>query len=148
MEIPSPGRVLVEMQKATTRAHRALLQSPAAPLLARLPGGNVLVLHTTGRKSGKHRETPLTFTRDGDAWVVIASDGGAAKHPDWYMNLSVTPNAEVEVGGRRTPVVAETVEGPYRDRLWRRAARSFPGYEAYQSRTAREIPVVRLEPVS
>jgi deazaflavin-dependent oxidoreductase (nitroreductase family) len=146
MDLPSPGRVLVEMQKAAARGHRLLLQSSLGPLLSATPMGRFLVLHTTGRRSGQPRQTPLSFTRDGEAYVVIASDGGARHDPDWYANLQEHPDAEVEIAGRRKPVRAETVTGDDRDRLWRQAVGSFGGYAGYQARTEREIPVVRLTP--
>jgi len=146
MDLPSPARLMVELQKAATRGHRLLLQSPLGPYLSRTPMGRFLVLHTTGRRSGQPRQTPLSYTKDGDAYVVIASDGGSPRHPDWYLNLEDHPDAEVEVGGRRRPVRAETVSGDERDRLWGQAVRSFGGYAAYQTRTDREIPVVRLVP--
>jgi deazaflavin-dependent oxidoreductase (nitroreductase family) len=146
MDLPSPARLMVEVQKATTRGHRLLLQSPLGPLLSTSPMGRFLVLHTTGRRSGAPRQTPLSYTKDGDSYVVIASDGGSPHHPDWYFNLEDHPDAEVEIGGRRQAVRAETVTGADRDRLWRRAVRSFGGYAGYQTRTNREIPVVRLTP--
>jgi deazaflavin-dependent oxidoreductase (nitroreductase family) len=146
MDFPSPARVMVELQKAATRGHRLLLQSPLGPMLSRTPMGRFLVLHTTGRKSGEPRQTPLSYTKDGDAYVVIASDGGSPHHPDWYANLVHDPDVEIEVGGRRRPAWAETVTGPDRDRLWRQAVGTFGGYAGYQARTDREIPVVRLEP--
>ena len=148
MDIPSPARVLVELQKAGTRFHRLLLQSPVGPLISNLGRNHLLVLHTSGRLSGQPRQTPLSYTKDGDAYVVIASDGGAKRHPDWYLNLQARPDAEVERNGRRQAVRAETVSGAERDRLWRQATTSFPGYSGYQMRTSREIPVVRLRPVS
>ena len=147
MAIPSPARVLVELQKAGTRAHRLLLQSPMGPFVSNLPGNRLLVLHTSGRKSGQPRQTPLSYTKDGESYVVIASDGGSRHHPDWYLNLLSDPSAEVERNGRRKAVRAETVTGDERDRLWRNAVTSFPGYAGYQRRTNREIPVVRLRPV-
>lgn len=147
MAIPSPARVLVELQKAGTRAHRLLLQSPLGPMVSNLPGNRLLVLHTSGRHSGQPRQTPLSYTKDGDSYVVIASDGGARKNPDWYLNLQAEPEAEVERNGRRRAVRAETVTGTERDRLWRQAVTAFPGYAGYQQRTDREIPVVRLNPV-
>jgi deazaflavin-dependent oxidoreductase (nitroreductase family) len=137
---------MVELQKAATRGHRMLLQSPLGPYLSRSPMGRFLVLHTTGRRSGEPRQTPLSYTKDGEAYVVIASDGGAPHHPDWYLNLQDHPNAEVEVRGRRRPVRAKTVTGTERDRLWGQAVQSFGGYAGYQARTEREIPVVRLTP--
>jgi F420H(2)-dependent quinone reductase len=146
MEVPSPARVMVELQKAATRGHRLLLQSPLGPMLSRTPMGRFLVLHTTGRKSGEPRQTPLSYTKDGEAYVVIASDGGSPHHPDWYANLVEHPDTEIEVRGRRRQVRAETVTGSDRDRLWRQAVGTFGGYAGYQARTDREIPVVRLVP--
>jgi len=147
MDMPSPARIMIELQKAATRGHRLLLQSPMGPLLSRTPFGRFLVLYTTGRRSGESRKTPLSYTTDGDAYVVIASDGGSPRHPDWYLNLQQDPRAEIDVGGRRHRVQATTVSGDERDRLWRRAVRSYAGYAGYQSRTDREIPVVRLSPI-
>ena len=146
MDVPSPARILIEVQKAATRGHRLLLQSPLGPLVAKTPFGRFLVLHTTGRRSGQPRQTPLSYTKDGDAYVVIASDGGSPRHPDWYLNLQDDPHADVDVGGRRLRVRAETVTGDERDRLWRQAVRSYGGYAGYQARTDRQIPVVRLSP--
>lgn len=142
----SLDRMLVEAQKAITSAHRAVLQRTGGRALGRIGLLRNLVLHTTGRKSGTIRQTPLSYTRDGDAFVVIASDGGAPGHPDWYLNLLADPACAVEVDGRSIPARAETVEGADRDRLWQRAARAYPGYLLYQLRTQRRIPVVRLVP--
>ena len=146
MDIPSPGRIMVELQKAATRGHRMLLQSPLGPLLSTTPFGRFLVLHTTGRRSGQPRETPLSYTQDGDTYVVIASDGGSPHDPDWYLNLQADPDVHVDVDGQRVHVQAETVVGDERDRLWRQAVRSYGGYAGYQARTDRQIPVVRLTP--
>jgi deazaflavin-dependent oxidoreductase (nitroreductase family) len=148
MEIPSPARALVQLQKSATQLHRLVIQSPLGRAFTALPGTNFLVLHTTGRNSGRHRLTPLSFTRDGDAFVVIASNGGAPRHPDWYFNLQAHPDAEVEIGGTRTGVRAETVTGADRARLWRASVRSYGGYAGYQMRASREIPVVRLTPIA
>ena len=146
MQVPSVGRIMVELQKGVTALHRAGMQSPLGPVLRRVGGQEFLVLHTTGRRSGAPRSTPLSFTQDGESFVVIASNGGARRHPDWYLNLQAAPDATVEVRGERLPVRAATATGDDRDRLWRRAARSYPGYVAYQLRTGRQIPVVRLSP--
>src|SRR3954447_20902423 len=144
MDLPSPARIMVELQKAVTRGHRLVLQSPLGPLLSSTPMGRFLVLHTTGRRSGALRQTPLSYTKDGDAYVVIASDGGSPHDPDWYRNLLDHPDVEVEIRGRPQRARAETVTGADRDRLWRQAVQSFGGYSGYQARTGREIPVVRL----
>src|SRR3954469_23999456 len=117
----SPARIMIELQKGVTRGHRLLLQSPLAPLVSTTPWGRFLILHTTGRRSGQPRKTPLSYTKDGDAFVVIASDGGSPRDPDWSLNLQSEPGAQVEAGGRRSNVHAETVTGDERDRLWRQA---------------------------
>ena len=146
MDIPTPARIMVELQKGVTRGHRLLLQSPLAPFVSTTPWGRFLILNTTGRRSGQPRTTPLSYTKDGDAYVIIASDGGSPRDPDWYLNLQADPDAVVEVGGRRISVRAETVSGEERDRLWRQAVQSYAGYTGYQARTDRQIPVVRLAP--
>ncbi len=148
MEIPSPTRVLTDLQKAVTQFHRLLLQSPIARPFDALPGPRFLVLHTTGRRSGRDRQTPLSYMKDGDAFVVLASNGGAPRDPDWYHNLEARPETEVELAGTRIGVRAETVSGSDRERLWRRAVRTFPGYAGYERRATRQIPVVRLHPTA
>ena len=147
MDVPSPARIMVELQKAVTRGHRMLLQSPLGPLVSTTPIGRLLILHTTGRRSGRRRETPLAYTMDGETYVVIASDGGSPHDPDWYLNLEADPDVEIQVGGQRARVHAETVAGDERDRLWRQAVRSYGGYAGYQARAERQIPVVRLSPI-
>ena len=147
MDIPSPARIMVELQKAATRGHRILLQSPLGPLVSTTPFGRLLILHTTGRRSGQPRETPLSYTKDGETYVVIASDGGSPHDPDWYLNLQADPDVEVDVRGHRSRVHAETVAGVERDRLWRQAVGSYGGYAGYQARADRQIPVVRLSPI-
>ena len=114
MEMPSADRARVELQRAVTRTHQLLLRSPLGPWLDLLPGPHYLVLETRGRRSGRLRRTPLSFTKDGDAYVVIASNGGAPKHPDWSLNLLAHPEAEVTVAGATTPVRAETATGSER----------------------------------
>jgi len=109
--------------------------------LGRLP---VLLLTTTGRKSGKKRTTPLVYLADGDNFVIIASNGGSDQHPEWWLNLRANPNAEVQVGPDVKYVVAERAEGTERERLWREVNELYHGYEEYQRSTKREIPVVVL----
>jgi deazaflavin-dependent oxidoreductase (nitroreductase family) len=112
------------------------------------PGVPTLLLTTRGRRSGALRRTPLIYTRDGDAYVVVASYGGSPEHPDWYFNLSDDPEVEIQVGDRVMPARAATAEGEDRDRLWRQMTGIWPDYDKYQARTQRVIPLVTLEPVS
>jgi F420H(2)-dependent quinone reductase len=113
--------------------------------IGRLP---VLLLTTIGRKSGRPRTQPLAYTQAGDGYAVIASKGGAAQHPLWYLNLRANPLAEVTVGRETWRVRARDAQGEERERLWRALADLYPGYERYAQKTRRLIPVVVLEPAS
>jgi deazaflavin-dependent oxidoreductase (nitroreductase family) len=108
----------------------------------------VLLLTTTGRKSGQRRTTPLLYTREGRGYVVIASKGGAPQNPLWYLNLQASPRAEVTVGRETQQVQARDAQGEERERLWRAMADQYSGYDKYQQKTDRQIPVVVLEPVA
>ena len=110
-------------------------------------GATALLLTTTGRKSGEPRTTPLVFARDGDNCIVVASMGGAPMHPQWYRNLEVNPDVEVQIKGERFAARARSVEGQERDRCWAIAAEQWPNYNVYAERTTRVIPVVVLERV-
>jgi len=112
------------------------------------PGVPTLLLTTRGRRSGRLRRTPLIYDRDGDAYVVVGSYGGAPQHPDWYLNLTDEPRVEIQVGAERMPALAHTAAAGERDRLWERMATIWPAYVDYQARTTRRIPVVVLEPAS
>ena len=108
-------------------------------------GNDVLLLGTKGAKSGEHRVSPLTFSRDGDRLVIVASKGGAPEHPDWYRNLKNDPNVELQVLDDVFPARARTAEGEERERLCQLVNQQWPDYESYQTNTDREIPVVVLE---
>jgi deazaflavin-dependent oxidoreductase (nitroreductase family) len=109
-------------------------------------GAPVCLLTTQGRKSGQRRTVPLLFLADGDDLVVVASQGGAPRHPGWYFNLIADPMAEVQIGRRRFAVTARTVSAEEKAALWPRLVAIYPPYAAYQHRTTRSIPVVRLRP--
>jgi deazaflavin-dependent oxidoreductase (nitroreductase family) len=126
--------------------------------LYRLTGGRVggtlvkapvLLLTTTGRKSGRPRTSPLLYAQAGDnGYMVIASKGGAPEHPLWYRNLRANPIAEVTVGRETQQMRARDAQGEERERLWRSLADVYPGYDRYARKTSREIPVVVLEPAA
>ena len=105
-----------------------------------------LLLTTTGRKSGELRTVPLTYMADGDRYVLVASNGGADRHPAWWLNLEKTPRATIQVGPRTLAVVARRAEGADRARLWPALKKMNPFYAQYERITDREIPVVILEP--
>jgi proline iminopeptidase len=108
-------------------------------------GSHILLLTTTGRKSGNATTTPLIFGLDGDNPVVVASKGGAPEHPGWYKNLVANPAAEVQIKGETFAVRARDAEGDERDRLWQLMNGEWKHYAEYQTKTDRQIPVVVLE---
>ncbi|MEO8293298.1 MAG: nitroreductase family deazaflavin-dependent oxidoreductase [Actinomycetota bacterium] len=108
-------------------------------------GAPLLLLSTTGARSGTTRVNPLMYLPDGDRLVVFASKGGAPTDPDWYRNLVVNPDASVEVGTERFPVRATVAAGEERDRLFAEQAERYPQFGDYASNTERTIPVLILE---
>ena len=111
-------------------------------------GANTLLLTTRGRKSGKLRRTALIYGRDGDEYIVVASKGGAEKHPEWYLNLVVDPAIQVQVGPKKFMARARTASSEEKPALWRLMTSIWPDYDQYQARCERDIPVVILEPAS
>jgi deazaflavin-dependent oxidoreductase (nitroreductase family) len=109
-------------------------------------GTQVLILTTTGRRSGQPRKTPLIYGRHGDAYLVVASKGGSPTPPDWYLNLKANPDALIQVRGDRIPVRARDATPEEKPELWRIMTSHWPAYDEYQAQTDREIPVVVLEP--
>jgi deazaflavin-dependent oxidoreductase (nitroreductase family) len=109
-------------------------------------GATTLLLTTTGRRTGEQRTSALIFARDGDDYLVVASMGGAPRHPVWYLNLQADPNAEIQVKGEHLSVLARTASDDEKPRLWRIVNEQWPNYDVYQSRTERDIPVVVLTP--
>lgn len=108
-------------------------------------GRNVLLLTTTGAKSGETRTNPLVFTRDGDRYVVAASKGGAPTNPSWFHNLRTHPVVTVEVGGERFRARAHVMPEDERRRLYDRHAAENPTFKDYETKTTRRIPVIALE---
>ncbi|MEV6673356.1 nitroreductase family deazaflavin-dependent oxidoreductase [Streptomyces sp. NPDC051162] len=108
-------------------------------------GMPVVVLTTRGAKSGKIRKTPLMRVEHGGSYAVIASLGGAPKHPVWYHNIVADPRVELQDGPTRQDMTAREVTGEEKDRWWERAVAAYPDYADYQRKTEREIPVFVLE---
>jgi deazaflavin-dependent oxidoreductase (nitroreductase family) len=138
--------VVQAAQRLATKLHVALFRRTEGRVGGRLVGNPILLLHTTGRRSGKPRTTPLLYLPDGENLVIVASNGGAAKHPAWWLNLRQMEEATVQVGERKVSVRAEEVSGEEKRRLWARLVEAYPGYASYQKKTEREIPVVVLRP--
>ena len=107
-------------------------------------GAPLLLLTTTGAKSGQPRVNPLAYTRDGDRYVVIASKAGAPTNPDWYYNLKANPDVTVEIGDETFEATAEEATGDERDRLFNAQAEAMPGFKDYETKTTRRIPVMVL----
>jgi deazaflavin-dependent oxidoreductase (nitroreductase family) len=113
---------------------------------ARVNKAPVLLLTTTGRKSGQKRTAPVVYLADGDRYVVINTNAGNARVPAWSLNLAAHPEAEVEVGRRRVPVRARVAEGEERAELWRRHNEQYAGFDEYDAELDREPKVIVLEP--
>jgi F420H(2)-dependent quinone reductase len=106
----------------------------------------VLLLTTTGRRSGQRRTAPVVYLRDGERLCVIGSNAGNVRAPAWSHNLKANPEAEVEIGRTRSPVRARVAEGEERGELWRKMNVQFEGFDHYEHRTSRDIAVFVLEP--
>ena len=139
-------RAMSKMNVAVYRWTGGLLGSKWRVGSAFPRGVPVLLLTTTGRKSGQPRTAPLLFIEDGDNVIVVASQGGLPKDPLWYRNLQANPECEVQIKRRKMNMRAHTANPAERERLWPKLVAHYPDFASYQSWTDREIPVVILEP--
>ncbi len=110
-------------------------------------GAPILLLTTRGRVSGEPRTIPIIYTAHGDNFILIASKGGSPTHPKWYLNILEDPSVQVQLKADQFEAVARTAQSPERERLWAEALKVWPKYDLYQSRTARQIPLVVIEPI-
>lgn len=128
-------------------AHALVYRATGGRIGHRFPGGApMLLLDHVGARSAARRTTPLIYVDDGRDVVVVASKGGHPRHPAWYHNLRANPDTTVQIGGERRPVRARVATPAERERLWPKAMATYGGYQGYQERTEREIPLVILEP--
>jgi deazaflavin-dependent oxidoreductase (nitroreductase family) len=109
-------------------------------------GTQTLILTTKGRRSGQQRQHPLIYGRHGDDYLVVASKGGAPRHPAWYLNLDANPDVEIQVKDDKIRARARTATPGEKAELWSIMTKEWPDYDGYQEKTDREIPVVVLEP--
>ena len=109
-------------------------------------GATLLLLHTSGAKSGKERVNPMMYRRVGDNYVVFASKAGAPTNPDWYHNLVANPAVRAEIGTQTLDLTARVAESAERERIWTAQKADYPGFADYEAKTTRQIPVVILEP--
>ena len=129
------------------QGHALVYRASGGRIGHRLPGlPPMLLLEHLGARSGRRRTTPLVYVPDGDDVVLIASKGGHPRHPAWFHNLRANPDATVQIGAERRPVHARVATAQERRRLWPKVVEAYRGYEGYQSRTDREIPLVIVEP--
>jgi deazaflavin-dependent oxidoreductase (nitroreductase family) len=129
------------------QGHAAIYRATNGVIGHRIPGfAPSLLLDHVGAKSGTRRTSPLVYTLDGENLVLVASKGGYPKNPGWFYNLLANPDTTVQVGARRRDVHARVAEPQERERLWPMVVHTYSGYEGYQQRTQREIPLVILEP--
>lgn len=127
--------------------HRNVFLRTNGRVMGKLIGMPALMLTTTGRRSGKKRQTMLTSpVHDDDRVVIVASWGGDDRHPTWYLNLRDNPDVEVTMAGKRRPMRARIAKDEEREELWREISSNFKNYAGYQTKTDRVIPLVVLEP--
>jgi deazaflavin-dependent oxidoreductase (nitroreductase family) len=112
-----------------------------------LNGATILILTTTGRRTGQQHSTPLIYRPYGDSYLVVASKGGAPTPPAWFLNLQANPQVQVQIKGERFAARARTAGPEEKPAMWRHMTQVWPDYDAYQEKTDREIPVVVLERV-
>jgi F420H(2)-dependent quinone reductase len=133
--------------KLFTRFNAFLLRATRGRLGGQLGRQSILILTSTGRRSGQPRETPLSYYRDGTHYLVVASNWGKDVPPDWLLNLEKQPRGAILVNGRRLPVVGRPAEGDEQTRLWKLVTDQNGQFLDYQKQTARRIPVVVLTPL-
>lgn len=126
--------------------HRWLYRLTGGAVGQSSPVGPMLLLTTTGRRSGQARTVPLLYMPDGERFVVVGSNGGRPEFPFWLLNLRSNPDAEVQIGRQRQHVRAQILDGAARGELWERLTRFYEGWAHYQTLTDRSIPAVVLAP--
>jgi deazaflavin-dependent oxidoreductase (nitroreductase family) len=143
-DLSGPARLALKLGSS---AHAGVYRATGGKLFGRMGKSPILLLNTVGRKTGRKRTSPLLYVMDGEDFVIIASKGGAAAHPAWYLNLRANPEATVEIGDREVQVEAEVADPEEKTRLWQKMVEMYPAYDDYQRKTGREIPLLILHPV-
>lgn len=134
------------MKRWGTRLHAAIYHLTRGRVIGRVGGQPVLLLETVGRRTGRRRTTPVQYLADGDTFVVVASNAGAARPPAWYLNLRENPHARVRVGARTVDVRAQQAVGPDRAELWQRLTAANRYLERAARKAGRELPLMALVP--
>src|SRR6185503_12927915 len=138
------SKLSTALQNALTTIHTFIYSSTNGAIGGRMVNCPVLLLTTKGRKTNKQRTVPLLYLADGDNVVLVASNGGATKHPTWWLNLQSNPEAQIQLRGIKRRVRAEESNADEKQRLWPMLTAMYPGYKRYQEITNRDIPVVIL----
>lgn len=123
-----------------------VIQASRGRLGTLLLSQTILLLHTVGRRSGRHFITPLSYFRTDGYYFLVGSNWGRQHNPSWYYNLLDQPRTTIEVRGREIPVEARQAEGREYDRLWELATKRYPPYQHYKKKTRRHIPIIILQP--
>jgi deazaflavin-dependent oxidoreductase (nitroreductase family) len=134
------------MLRAVGKLNVPLYRMTGGRLFGDLDGTPILLLTTTGRRSGEPRTAPVAYLRDGEQLIVIGSNAGNARAPAWALNLEASPDAEVELGRERRAVRARIAAGDQREDLWRKMTAGYSGFDDYAARTDRDIRLFVLEP--
>jgi len=143
-----PARKTSKAQRVLTRIHTFFYRLSGGKMGGRLGRSPILLLITTGRKTGKQRTTPLFYLKDGENLILVASNGGSPTHTTWWLNLQANPQAKAELGSKKLPVTARQADAEERKRLWPLLVAMYAGYAEYQKKTTREIPLVILSPTA
>lgn len=143
-----PSKLSTSLQNALTKIHTFIYSNTNGAIGGTIVNCPVLLLTTKGRKTNKQRTIPLLYLADGDNIVLVASNGGATKHPTWWLNLQSNPEAQIQVKGIKQRVRAEKGSTEDKQRLWPLLTAMYPGYKRYQEITNRDIPVVILRPIN
>ena len=130
--------------KAWTRFHRWVYRRTNGKVLSRMRGRPILLLTTTGRRTGRPHTIPLPHFADGETMIVVGSASGAERHPAWVLNLIADPRVTVQYLADSGPAHAEILIDGERKAMWERISAEAPWYAGYQQRTSREIPLIRL----
>jgi deazaflavin-dependent oxidoreductase (nitroreductase family) len=139
------GRVKDLLIKWFMAVNTFILRITRGRLGSKLGTQTILILHTIGRKSGQERAIPIAYFNYGEAYLIVASNWGKDKNPDWYLNLKQNPHAGLEITGQLIPVKAREAQGEEYNRLWEFATRRNPPYLDYQKMTSRPIPIMIFE---
>ena len=134
------------MPRWATRLHAWVYRRSGGRLLGRMGGQPVLLLQTTGRRSGRTRATPVQYLADGDTFVIVASIAGAARPPAWYLNLRANPHARIRVGARNIDIQAHEAAGQERVTFWRRMTAANRYLERAEHKARRDLPLMALAP--